>query len=119
MTTYSHLYIQYIFAVKNRTPLIPLNWEDRLYQYFTGIVESFGHKMLNENKLTPVSFHWQDGFGVFSYSHSQIDNVIQYVMNQKEHQRKKTFKEEYLDLLQKMNVEYLEKYLPDFFEENI
>ena len=152
MSTYSQLYIQVVFAVKNRQALIKEDWEERLYQYITGIVQSKGQKMLaingvsnhihifinikpncsiadlvreikkssnkfiNENKFTPFKFQWQEGYGVFSYSHSHIDRVAKYVMNQKEHHRKKTFKEEYIEILQKMNVDYDNKYLFDFIE---
>jgi len=71
---------------------------------------------INENKLTPCKFQWQEGYGVFSYSHSHIDKVAKYVMNQKEHHKKKTFKEEYTALLKKFDVMFEEKYLFDFFD---
>ena len=56
-------------------------------------------------------FHWQEGYGVFSYGHSQIDRVCHYVLNQEEHHKKKTFKEEYQEFLEKYNLPYEEKYL--------
>lgn len=62
------------------------------------------------------TFHWQEGYGVFSYGHSQIDAVCKYVLNQEEHHRKKTFKEEYVDFLQKFNVSFEEKYLFHWLE---
>lgn len=150
--TFSQIYIQIVFAVKGRDSLIRSEWDERLYQYITGIVRTKGQKMLaingmpdhihffigmkpscclsdlvrevkkssnefiNENKLSPFKFTWQEGFGAFSYSHSQIDNVIHYIMNQKEHHRKRTFKEEYLDFLKKFEVEHDEKYLFDWIE---
>lgn len=43
------------------------------------------------------NFNWQEGFGAFSYSKSQIDHVIKYILNQEEHHKKQTFKEEYLE----------------------
>jgi putative transposase len=66
---------------------------------------------INENKLTSIKFEWQEGYGAFSYSKSQIDNVIKYINNQEEHHKKKTFIEEYLEMLTKFEVEYDEKYI--------
>jgi putative transposase len=61
-------------------------------------------------------FSWQEGYGVFSYSHSQIETVYNYILNQEEHHRKKTFKEEYTDILKKYNVEYKDEYLFDWID---
>jgi len=56
-------------------------------------------------------FEWQDGYGAFTVSTSQVSEVIDYIKNQREHHRKKTFQEEYLELLQKHGVDYDERYL--------
>jgi REP-associated tyrosine transposase len=56
-------------------------------------------------------FSWQKGYGIFSVSSSKINTVKQYISNQKEHHKTMSFREEYLLLLQKHNVEYNEKYL--------
>jgi putative transposase len=74
-------------------------------------IKSNSSKFINEKKLVKGRFEWQDGFGAFSSSHSQIDSVIKYIMNQETHHRKKTFKEEYLELLKKFNVEYDQRYV--------
>jgi REP element-mobilizing transposase RayT len=74
------------------------------------------NEFINENKFSPFKFHWQEGFGAFFYSHSQLDNVIAYIMNQKEHHKKKTFKEEYISFLKEFNIEYNEKYLFEWNE---
>ncbi len=152
MSTFSQIYIQVVFAVKNRDALIATSWEERLYQYITGIVQNKGQKMLaingmpdhihffigmkpscclsdlvrevkkasnemiNENKLSKFKFNWQEGYGAFSYSHSHIDNVVKYVMNQKEHHTKILFREEYIDFLKKYEIEYDEKYLFDWID---
>ncbi len=58
-------------------------------------------------------FGWQEGYGCFSYSKSQIDTVVKYIRQQKEHHREKTFREEYLEFLNKFGVEYNEKYVTD------
>lgn len=62
------------------------------------------------------SFHWQEGYGVFSYGHSQIDRVCKYVLNQEEHHCKKTFKEEYHEFLRKFAVPFEERFLFDWVE---
>lgn len=59
-------------------------------------------------------FHWQDGYGAFSYSHSHLSNVINYIMKQKEHHHRQTFREEYIGLLKKFEIEFEEKYLFEF-----
>jgi REP element-mobilizing transposase RayT len=68
-------------------------------------------KWINERRFTGSKFRWQAGYGAFSYSHSQIDRVVKYIMNQEAHHRKKTFREEYIELLQHFNVEYDEQYI--------
>ena len=57
------------------------------------------------------NFYWQNGYGIFSVNPSQIQVVKNYILNQEEHHRKKTFKTEYLAFLKKYNVDYNEKYL--------
>jgi REP element-mobilizing transposase RayT len=59
-------------------------------------------------------FSWQEGYGAFSYAHSQLDVVYKYILNQEMHHRKKTFKEEYYEFLKKFNVDYNEEYLFDW-----
>ncbi len=71
---------------------------------------------IKEKNLTKFNLNWQTGFGAFSVSHSQLDSVINYIINQKEHHKKKTFKEEYLELLNKYIIEYDEKYLFEWIE---
>lgn len=61
-------------------------------------------------------FQWQEGYGAFSYAHSQIDNVIKYIDNQEIHHQKASFKEEYLQILQKFDVDYDERYLFEWYE---
>jgi putative transposase len=66
---------------------------------------------INRRNLVKGKFKWQEGYGSFSYSHSHIDNVVKYIMNQEQHHKKRTFGEEYTELLKKFNVVYDEKYL--------
>lgn len=71
---------------------------------------------INQQEWLRNKFQWQEGYGAFSYSHSQIDSVYHYVLNQEEHHKKKTFREEYLDMLNKFEVEYDERYLFEWIE---
>ena len=66
---------------------------------------------LNAKEWTRGAFHWQEGYGVFSYGHSQMDRVCRYVLNQEAHHRKETFKEEYHEFLRKFAVPYEEQHL--------
>jgi len=71
---------------------------------------------INNKKWIRGKFNWQKGFGAFSYGHSQIDAVVKYILNQEQHHAKKSFREEYLDMLKMFQVEYDEKYLFEWFE---
>lgn len=79
-------------------------------------VKANSSKWINEQKFVPGKFQWQDGYGAFSYSRSQRDAVINYIMQQEKHHRAKTFREEYLEMLSKFEVDYEEKYLFEFYE---
>ena len=154
MSTYSQIYIQIVFAVKNRQALIANSWQEELYKYVTGIVQNKGQKMLaingmpdhihiligmkpscclsdlvreikkssnsfvKEKEFSKYKFEWQEGFGAFSYSHSSLDNVIGYIKNQKEHHKKRSFKEEYIDFLEKFQIEFKDEYLFEWIEQN-
>jgi putative transposase len=69
---------------------------------------------INNKKFIKGKFSWQDGYGVFSYSQSHINKVYKYIQNQETHHSRKSFKEEYMDLLKKFQIEYNEKYLFDW-----
>ena len=71
---------------------------------------------INDKKLVKGRFSWQEGYGAFSYSHSQLDSVYQYILNQEEQHHKSTFKEEYLNLLKKFEIEHDGKYLFEWLE---
>lgn len=68
-------------------------------------------KWINKKSLVRGNFSWQSGYGAFSYSHSQIDEVVKYIMNQEEHHKKKTFKEEYREFLEQFHIRYKERYI--------
>lgn len=79
-------------------------------------IKNNSSNFINEKKFVRGKFSWQEGYGVFSYAHSQIENVYNYILNQEQHHHKRSFKEEYLDFLQKFQIEYNEKYLFDWIE---
>jgi putative transposase len=74
-------------------------------------IKKSSNNFINEKKFTDFKFQWQEGYGAFSYSHSNLDNVIKYVMNQKEHHKVLSFKEEYIEFLQKFEIEFKDEYL--------
>ncbi len=74
------------------------------------------NEFINHKKWTKGKFNWQEGYGVFSYSHSHIDTVVKYVLNQEVHHQKKSFKQEYHKLLEKFEIPFEERFLFDFIE---
>lgn len=68
-------------------------------------------RFINEKQWMNGKFEWQTGFGAFSYSHSQLTNVINYIQNQEEHHKIKTFKEEYIEFLKSFDIEFEENYI--------
>ncbi|MDP2337901.1 MAG: IS200/IS605 family transposase [Bacteroidota bacterium] len=121
-------YMSGIIKGKNQKPII-VNGVANHVHLFVGLkpsmslsdlvrdVKNNSSNFINEQKFVRGKFSWQEGFGSFSYSHSQIDQVYQYILNQEEHHHKRTFKEEYLDFLKKFEVEYDEKYLFEWYDE--
>ena len=93
--------------------LIGLNPADALSDLVKE-VKRCSTNFINEQKWLKGKFSWQAGYGGFSYSRSQLDNVIKYIDNQEEHHKKKTFREEYIEMLKKFEVVYNDKYI---FEE--
>jgi REP element-mobilizing transposase RayT len=71
---------------------------------------------INEKEWIKGKFNWQEGYGAFSYSKKELNNIINYILNQEEHHYKKTFKDEYIELLKEMEVTFEEKYLFNWTE---
>jgi len=69
---------------------------------------------INRKKWVRGKFSWQEGYGAFSYGHSQLDTVIRYIQNQEQHHRRRTFKDEYLTWLKKFEIPFEEKYIFEF-----
>jgi REP element-mobilizing transposase RayT len=120
-------YIAGIIKGKGHKPIIVNGVADHIH-IFIGLkpsmlisdlvrdIKNNSSNFINENKFIKGKFRWQEGYGVFSYSHSQIDNVYQYILNQEEHHRKRSFKEEYIDFLKKNEIEFDEKYLFEWID---
>ncbi|HEX7871002.1 MAG TPA: IS200/IS605 family transposase [Chryseobacterium sp.] len=71
---------------------------------------------INEKKFLNIPFYWQEGYGCFSYSKSQKDAVVNYIKNQKEHHKNKSFRQEYLEFLRKVDINFDEKYVFEFYD---
>jgi len=79
-------------------------------------IKANSSRFVNERKFVRGKFYWQEGFGAFSYSHSQLDAVVRYIENQEAHHAQKSFKDEYKSFLKNFRVEHDEKYLFEWVE---
>lgn len=75
------------------------------------LVKSESSKWIKEKEFCHAAFAWQEGYGAFSYSKDDISQVINYIQNQEDHHKKKTFREEYIKMLQDADIEYDERYI--------
>lgn len=120
-------YITGIIKNKNQKPFIINGMPDHVH-IFIGFspdialsdlvrdIKSNSANYINNKKLIEGKFSWQNGFGAFTYSKSQVQSVVKYIKNQEAHHLNKTFKEEYLALLNKFEVEYKSEYLFDWYD---
>lgn len=120
---------KYMFGIlsnDNAFPLAVNGWKDHVHVFFElnpnsrisdlmRMLKASSSKWINENKLVAGKFQWQEGYGAFSYSRSQRNDVIQYIINQEDHHATKTFREEYLEMLAKFNIEYKGEYVFEFY----
>ncbi|MGN7785146.1 IS200/IS605 family transposase [Niabella sp. 22666] len=79
-------------------------------------VKANATSFINDKRWIEGHFEWQRGFGAFSYSESQVNAVVNYVLNQREHHEKKTFREEYIELLKEFDIDFDNKYLFEFLD---
>jgi putative transposase len=77
-------------------------------------IKTSSNAWIKQNRLSPFRFEWQIGYGAFTYSRSDIDNVANYILNQEQHHKKENFKDEYLNLLQEFEIEFKDEYLFEF-----
>jgi putative transposase len=122
-----HKYISGIITAKGSKSLAVGGWKDHVHIFFgmpattcvadfMSIIKANSSKWINEKLFVKGKFQWQSGYGAFSYSKSQRDKVIKYIMAQEDHHRVKTFREEYLQMLTDFDVEYDQKYLFEFYD---
>lgn len=120
-------YMAGIIKGKGQKPIIVNGVADHVH-VFVGLRPAMGisdlvrdiknnsSNFINDQNYTRGKFSWQDGYGVFSYSHSHMDKVYKYIANQEEHHKRITFKQEYLDLLKKFEIELKDEYLFDWLD---
>lgn len=94
--------------------LIGFNPDQKISELVRDLKTKTSHFMKDKNWSTG-NFSWQSGYGAFSYSRSQLEGVYRYILKQEEHHRKKSFKEEYLEFLEKFEIDYKSEYLFEFF----
>jgi REP element-mobilizing transposase RayT len=122
-----HKYIAGIIKGKNQKSIIVNGMPDHIHA-FVGLrpsmaisdlvrdIKNNSTNFINDKKFVKGKFSWQEGYGAFSYSHSHLNSVYNYIKNQEAHHKKKSFREEYLELLKKFEIEYNEKYLFKWIE---
>ena len=120
---------QYIAGIiRNESTLWAVGgWKDHIH-IFAGIpptlsvsefvqkAKSNSSKWINDQRFVKGKFQWQEGYGAFSYSRIQRDDVINYIVRQEEHHKTRSFQEEYIDFLKKFEVEYNPEYLFEYYE---
>ena len=122
-----HQYISGIITNKGAKSLAVGGWKDHVHilfgmpvttciSDFMSAVKASSSSWINDQHYLKGKFQWQAGYGAFSFAKSQRDIVIKYIMNQEEHHRDKTFKEEYMKMLNDFDVAYEEKYLFEFYD---
>jgi putative transposase len=122
-----HSYISGIITGKGARSLAVGGWKDHVHILFgmpvttciadfMNAVKANSSKWVNEQRFVKSKFQWQEGYGAFSYSKSQRDVVINYIINQEEHHKTTSFKEEYLKMLNDFEVSYDDQYLFEFYD---
>ncbi len=150
--TFTQMYVQLVFAVKNRNAALSKEIRPRVFEYMSGILTNQKHKsiivngisnhvhilfglnpsisvsdtvheikrssslFINREKLCFEKFAWQEGYGGFTYSRSQIPDLYNYIANQEIHHKTKTFHEEYVHYLNENEMEFDEEFLYEFWE---
>lgn len=79
-------------------------------------IKTSSNAWIKQNRLSKFKFEWQKGYGAFSHSRSQLGTEVNYILNQKEHHKQKSFKDEYLEILKKNDIKYNDDYVFEFFD---
>ncbi len=77
-------------------------------------VKNNSTNFINDHSWIKGKFSWQEGYGAFSYGHSQLNTIIRYIQNQEKHHARRSFRSEYLTLLRKFDIAFDDKYLFEF-----
>ena len=122
-----HKYISGIITGKQQKSIIVNGVSDHVH-CFIGLkpsmavsdlirdIKNNSSKFVNEKEFVKGKFQWQEGYGAFSYAHSQVEQVYNYILNQEAHHQKKTFRQEYLEFLTKYEIEHKPEYLFEWLE---
>ncbi len=122
-----HRYMSGILINDNAFPLAVGGWLDHVHVFFElppnskisdlmRDLKACSSKWINDNKLIQGKFQWQEGYGAFSYSCSQRHKVINYILTQEDHHKTKTFREEYLGMLKKFDIEFKDEYVFEIYD---
>ncbi len=122
-----HKYMSGILKKDTAYPLAVGGWKDHVHVFFElnphtkisdlmRMLKSTSSKWINDNKYVSDKFQWQEGYGAFSYSKSQRNEVIKYIINQEHYHKEITFKQEYLGMLEKFEIEFKDEYLFEFYD---
>ena len=95
--------------------LLGLNPNDKISDIVASLKRE-SSSFINQKRFLNNKFHWQDGYGAFSYGKSQLQKVYNYILNQESHHSKVTFRDEYLQFLKKYEIKFDNEFLFDFFE---
>ena len=115
-------YISAIIKSKDQKPLIVNGMSDHVHAFVSlspsmsisnliRDVKNNSSKFINNKQYLRSKFEWQEGYGAFSYSQSQIEKVYKYILNQQYHHSKKSFQEEYTEMLEKFQIDFKEQFL--------
>jgi REP element-mobilizing transposase RayT len=122
-----HMYISGVLRKDGSYPLAVNGWMDHVHVFFElpvtmrvsdqmRMVKATSSKWINDHRFVRGKFRWQEGYGAFSYSRSQRNSVIKYIMNQEQHHRTVKFREEYLGFLRKFQIPFKDQYLFEFYD---
>ncbi len=120
-------YISGIITNMKHKPIIVNGFSDHIHVFYgmnpsisisdtVSKIKKASSSFINENNWFKEQFSWQDGYGAFSYSKSQVDNVYNYILNQEKHHQKNKFKDKYINMLKRSDIKFDEKYLFEFFD---
>jgi len=122
-----HKYIAGIIAAKAQKSIIVNGMPDHIHAFISlrpsialsdvvRDIKNNSTNFINKRRFVKGKFFWQEGFGAFSYSQSHIKSVYDYILHQEDHHVSKTFKEEYIEMLERFEIKYDEKFLFDWIE---